>query len=329
MRKFLFSVVAAVFVFSSQGVHGDVSVYTTEVGFGDSLARQTFSTDITSSTYESLDFLPGLDPRSVSVDRVNNRVYYSYGNSIAVSNLDGSNKSLVIDTGFGVGDLKINPVNGKIYYYRSSGTSSIRGIYSVNTDGTGNTKILDNADLAGEPTITVNSVNNIEIDTENDRLYWTADDGGVAGRIGLNVASLTGGGVSQLWVGASRSDSIDKMAIDFDESMLYYSVGSTTNAVFRSTLSNAAIETLASGLGRPGAITVDLENDDLFFMIGGTMYQSELDGSGLLSKVISLSSLYSVSDMDYADLASASIPEPSSLWLIGLGALGMLRRRRC
>ena len=328
MRQIACTLIFAALLTCCQNANSDIAVYTTEAGFGDSLARQKFASDITSSTYESLDFLPGQDPRSVSIDRVNNKVYYSYGTSIAVSDLDGSNKSTVITTGFGVGDLKVNPVNGKIYYYRGSGIASERGIYSVNTDGTGNTKILNNADLAAFPTMTVNDVSNIEIDTDNGLLYWTADDGGVAGRIGLNVATLSGGGPSQLWVGTSRSDSIDKMAIDFEEAMLYYSVSSTTNAVFRSTLSNGGIETLASGIGRPGALTIDLENDDLFFMVGGTMYQSELDGTARISKLISSSSLYFVTDMDYVDLAAAAVPEPAATWLISLGVLVMFERRR-
>jgi hypothetical protein len=306
----------------------DVAIYFTEAGFGDSLSRQVFSSDITASTYEGLALHPGSDPRSVSVDRTNGKVYYSYGTTIAVTDLDGSNGSTVFSVGTGISELKYNPGDGKIYYAKTSGTLSERGIFSVNTDGTGNTKILDNADLATFPTITVNDVHNIEIDSDNGLIYWTADDGGVAGRIGLNVASLSGTGVSQLWAGTSRSDSISKMAIDFDESMLYYSVDCTTDAVFRSTLGNASIEMLASGLGRPYALTLDLDNDSLFFMVGGTMYQSGLDGSGLLSKLISTSSLYAVTDMDYSIISSSSIPEPASGVLAGFALVIVVSRRK-
>jgi len=169
--------------------------------------------------------------------------------------------------------------------------------------------------------VTVNDVYNLSIDTALGLLYWTADDGGVAGRIGLNVSSTSGGGISQLFVGTGSSDSINRMDIDFDAANVYYTVGGGTDEVRRSTLSGSGLTTLVSGLGGPSAIALDLTNDDMFFFVGGRIYQRELDGTAISSKLILGGGAFAASDMQV-------VPEPSALVLAGIGLFALLVGRK-
>ena len=227
-----------------------------------------------------------------------------------------------------VGDIEIDPVGGRIYY-STIFAAPHDAIYSAALDGSDVTLLHDATSLAGAGaavTITTRDVFNIEVNATLGLLYWTADDGGVAGRTGLNVSTLGSSGASQLWVAASRGDAISKMAIDFDSDTLYYSVGSTTNEVRRSALDNSAVTTLVSGVGRPGALAIDVAGDDLYFWVGDTLYEGTLDGSGLVSRTFVGSGLYNVTDLELGP--SSVVPLPPALVLFGggLAGLGALRR---
>ena len=236
-------------------------------------------------------------------------------------NLDGSSPTTLIPLSVTPGDIEVDPVGGKIYYSTLFAAPG-NGIYSANLDGSGITPIHTNASLAlamAPATVTVNDVFNLSIDSAAGLLYWTADDGGVAGRIGLNVSSTGGGGISQLFVGTGSSDSIDRMDIDFDAANVYYTVGGGTDAVRRSTLTGTGVTTLVSGLGRPGAIALDLVNDDMFFFVGGRIYQRELDGTAISDKLILGGGVFAASDMQVG-----VVPEPSALVLVGTGLFALV-----
>lgn len=300
------------------------SIYYSEVGFGDSVSRHEAIPTVAAGSNTTLISLPGgtRDPRGLAVDKVNGKIYYGDGLSIARMNLDGSSPTTIITLATAPGDIEVDPASGKIYYstlFAGAGN----GIYSANLDGSGVTTIQTNALLAAAlapATVTVNDVYNLSIDASSSLLYWTADDGGVAGRIGLNVSSLGGGGVSQLFVGTSRGDSIDRMDIDFGAGDVYYTVGSGTDEVRRSTLSGGGLTTLVSGIGRPGAIALDSINDEMFFFVGGRLYQRELDGTAISDKLILGGSLFAASDIQV-------VPEPATWILASAGLLGLLFMR--
>lgn len=308
-----------------------VDVYYSEIGFGDTVSHQEAVPTISLGSNTTLISLPGgtQDPRGIAVDNVNGKIYYGDGLSIARMNLDGSSPTTLIPLSSTPGDIEVDPVSGKIYYSTLfSGAGN--GIFSANLDGSGVTTIHTNASLAlalAPATVTVNDVFNLSIDSAAGQLYWTADDGGVAGRIGLNVSLIGGGGISQLFVGTGGSDSIDHMDIDFDAADVYYTVGGGTDAVRRSTLSGSGVTTLFSGLGRPSAIALDLTNDDMFFFVGGRMYQRDLDGTAISDKLILGGGVFAASDMQVV-----AIPESSAWVLAGTGlfalVLGMPLYRR-
>lgn len=304
-----------------------VGVYYSEIGFGDSVSRQDAVPTVALGSNTTLISLPGgaQDPRGIAVDIVNGKIYYGDGLSIARMNLDGSSPTTLITLTATPGDIEVDPVGGKIYYSTLFAAPG-NGIYSANLDGTGVTPIHTNASLAlalAPATVTVNDVYNLSINSAAGLLYWTADDGGVAGRIGLNVSSTGGGGVSQLFVGTGSSDSINRMDVDFAAGEVYYTVGGGTDAVRRSTLAGAGVTTLVSGIGGPSAIALDLVHDDMFFFVGGRIHQRELDGTAISSKLILGGGTFAASDMQVS-----LIPEPSAGVLVGMGLFALVLGRR-
>jgi hypothetical protein len=302
-----------------------VEVYYSEIGITDSINLQAAGPVVASGSNTTLISLPGgtRDPRGIAVDNVHGKIYYGDGLNIARMNLDGSSPTKLISLSSAPGDIEVDPIGGKIYYSTLFGAPG-NGIYSANLDGTGIAPIHTNTSLAlalAPATVTVNDVYNLSIDTAAGLLYWTADDGGVAGRIGLNVSSTLGSGISQLFVGTGSGDSINRMDMDFDASHVYYTVGGGTNAVRRSTLSGTGMTTLVSGLGTPSAIALDLTNDQMFFFVGGRIYQRELDGTAISSKLIAGGGGFAVSDMQV-------IPEPSTAVLAGMGLCALLLGKR-
>ena len=306
------------------------TVYYAETGFGDAIERQIITTTLAASTNENIVNLAGSDPRSVALDIDAGKIYYGFGTSIGRANLDGTSQETVISGLLGgINDIEIDTTTDTLYFNISSGTNADRSISRVNTDGTGLATVHTNLSLApnnGIDTFTVNTVNNISLDTDAGRLYWTSDNGANAGVIAMNSSTLAGGSVTRQFSGTNRADSIGKMDIDFDTSTVYYTVGSTTNEVRSSTLTGGSVTTLATGLGRPGAIGIDTTDDLMYFNVGDTLYEANLDGTGRTSVSVGSSSLYSISDIE---VDSRQIPEPVSLvlGLIGIGLTLSSRRR--
>lgn len=306
------------------------TVYYAKTGFGDSIERQIITTTLAASTNEDIVNLAGSDPWGVALDVDAGKIYYGFGTSIGRANLDGSSQETVISGLLGgINDIEIDTTTDTLYFNITSGTNADRSISRVNTDGTGLATVHTNLSLApnnGVDTFTVNEVNNISLDTDAGRLYWTSDDGAVAGRTALNSSTLTGGSVTRQFSATSRGDAINKMDIDFSTGTVYYTVGSTTQEVRSSTLTGGSVTTLASGLGSPAAIGIDTTDDLMVFSVGGTLYEANLEGTGRTDISVSGSSLYSISDIE---VDTRQIPEPMSLalGLIGMGITLSPRRR--
>ncbi|MEQ8234898.1 MAG: hypothetical protein RLW61_03560 [Gammaproteobacteria bacterium] len=303
-------------------------VYFTETGFGDTVSRVSPLPGVASAGLTTLATLPGLDPRGVAVDGTHGHVYHASGSSIVRTRLDGSDAMTILTAPAAIGDIEVDPANGKVYF-STIFSPPTDAIYSADLDGGSVTKLHDAASLAAAgalATITTRDVFNIKVDSDAGLLYWSADDGGVAGRTALNVTPVGGGGASQLWVAGSRADAITKMAIDFASDTLYYTVGSTTNEVRRASLDNSGMVSLVAGLGRPGALDIDISGGNLYFWIGATLYQGSLDGTGLSSQTFSGSSLYAVSDMALGPLTV--VPLPPALFALGAGFALLLRLRK-
>ena len=303
-------------------VFGATLVFT-EVGFGDTVTRR----NTVAGTQTDLAVHANLDPRPLAVDNVNRKIYYGFHTKLSRMNFDGSGKVdlITLAAGVNVSAIGLDTTNDKIYFATASGTNAARTISSANLDGTGVTKILDNASLAALPTVTVNTIANLDVNPLTGTIYWTADDGGVAGRIALNSATATGSGIVQHWAAASRGSAINDLEFDFDNNKLYYTVGSTAAEVRRSNFDNSSLETLVSGVGRPAALEIDLASDEMFFTVGDKLWQSDLEGAGLTSAQLGTSILYSVSELESLQV----VPEPSaSVAVLVIGSAAAIRRRR-
>lgn len=302
--------------------HADL-VFFVESGFGDTVS----SFDTTDDTSSTLSSHPQADPSSIALDHDNRRVYYSYGTTIASVGFDGSGREDILAAGTGISALEFDSSNGHLYFATTSGSLGERAIKRVGTDGSGLTTIHSHDSLSDDPFITTSEIHNLIVDGERSRLYWTADDGGVAGRVGLNFSTLTGSGVGQLWKATGRGDAIRKLDIDLDGEKLYYTVGSTTDEVRRSNLDNSSLETLVSDIGEPYAFDADFANERLNFVVGGTLYQGDLDGSDLESYTLGTNSNFAVRDIK---VSATAIPEPAtaSVLLVSGGCVLIWRRRR-
>ncbi len=317
----------ALFILSTQtATVNAVSVYYSEVGFGDSVNRQEADPTVATGSHTTLITLPGgtQDPRGIAVDTLNGKIYYGDGRSIARMNLDGSSPTTIIPLSFTPGDIEVDPIGGKIYYSTLFAAPAGNGIFSANLDGTGITTIHTNASLMSAmapATVTVNDVFNLSIDTSAGLLYWTADNGANAGMIGLNVSSIGGGGVSQLFVAAN----LGRLDLDFDGALAYYTVLGGIDEVRRSTLTGGGVTTLVTGIGGPSGIALDLTNEEMYFFVGGRIHQRDLNGTAIASKLITGGGGFAVSDIQVV------VPEPSTPVFVGIGLFAWflnLRHRR-
>jgi hypothetical protein len=325
-HRCLFSLVACALL--STGTHRAqaVDIYYSEIGVGDTVNHLAATPTVASGSNLTLISLPGgtRDPRGIAVDPVNGKIYYGDGLSIAQMNLDGTSPTTLIPLSSAPGDIEVDPVAGKIYF-STLFSPSTNGIFSANLDGTSITPIHTNASLAlamAPTTVTVNDVFNLSVDPSAGLLYWTADDGSVAGKIGLNISSTGGAGISQLFVGTGAADSIDHMDIDFEAANVYYTVSGGTDGIRRSTLHGAGVTTLVSGIGRPSALALDLTNDEMFFFVGGRIYQRDLLGTAVSDRLILGGGSFAASDMQVV------VPEPQSFVMVGFLVLTLVRYAR-
>jgi Low-density lipoprotein receptor repeat class B. len=111
------------------------------------------------------------DPVGVAIDPVRGKVYGNFLHSLAWADLDGSELDFLylLDVGSGIA---IDPVGQVVFFASDSGNCddySGCGIYRVNTDGTGMSQVVS----LSYP------VRGLALDTENDKIYWTAWNQGI------------------------------------------------------------------------------------------------------------------------------------------------------
>lgn len=224
-----------------------------------------------------------------------------------------------------------------------------RGIYRVNTDGTGLEHLVTPAgdpegialdvgagkmywaetlpvprimrsDLDGsdiEPVLNVGEVGPIglALDTLNGHIYWTNVETN-----GLHRANLDGSEATQiLQIGSSPIG----LALDIAGGSLYWT-DNTDDVVRRSNLDGTGIETLVSGLYNPLGIALDQLAGKIYWADHAAfkIQRANLNGSGV-EDVLTFTD-----QSPHHIVLDVPIPEPATGLLLTFGSLGLMMRKR-
>jgi PKD repeat protein len=171
---------------------------------------------------------------------IENKIYWCEPDGINFANLDGSNPKVFLSMpGEYPQDLVFDHINNQIYFTNNMNTES-GGIWKVNIDATGLTEIIPSVWGAA-----------IEIDPENNRLYFYVGDEG------MYISDLEGNNVALF-----DSSNADKwcwgMAIDKEGGKIYYPNRSNMS-IMRANLDGTNIETFIPTIAdiNPNAMTID------------------------------------------------------------------------
>jgi DNA-binding beta-propeller fold protein YncE len=259
-------------------------------------------------------------PAGIVVDGDNGKVYFTDNHTdvatIQRMNLDGSNLEDVVTNNQAVA-IALDRYAEKIYFTTTDGTGDDYSVKRANTDGT-NVETLY-VSITGTP-------RGVALDTRNGKVYFTDNHIGVAK---IQRMNLDGSGLEDVMTGV-RAVSI---ILDVDNGKMYY----TTNddwSVKRANMDGTNVESLhVSDTGTPSGITLDLNDDNVYFTDGHltveTIWRMNLDGSELeavLTGVRAVSIGTEPPTPTAIALSSIMIgsPLPVSVWLLVLAvALGL------
>jgi DNA-binding beta-propeller fold protein YncE len=123
--------------------------------------------DLDGSDKEDIVSIDGGGIRAVAIDETNSKLYFYdvQNNSLYKANLDGSNKSVIIEGYYGYA-IAVDEKNSKIYFDAQTDDESISALYYANLDGTSPTLVDD----------TQSRIYGIAIDTDNSKVYWSGRD---------------------------------------------------------------------------------------------------------------------------------------------------------
>lgn len=124
---------------------------------------------------------------ATTVEPFGQRVYWSGENRIYRMNFDGTNPEVVVDVGYLVFDMAVDPGAGKLYWlqdpYSGDAEPAEDRILRANLDGTEVESVISVGDHD-------DSIRDMAIDTLNGHLYWTSLSPHVIRRSGLDGSGI-------------------------------------------------------------------------------------------------------------------------------------------
>ncbi|MCU0443781.1 MAG: DUF5050 domain-containing protein [Microscillaceae bacterium] len=253
----------------------------------------------------------GETPFGITLDKINNKIYWVDFVKIQKADLAGTNVQTVINRILTPVVIDLDLEDNKIY----NCTLGFNKIQRVNLDGTnpedlvtglGNNNVMK-LDLLSDTkkiywTITNGTVGKIQranlngsdvkdvvinlkdprgmgIDVDGNKIYW-AD----FGLKKIQRANLDGTGVQDL-VTANLDNPIS-IALDIPNQKLYWTdlgVGNNTGKIQRANLNGTGVQTLVSGVPFPGGLKLDLSAGKMYWVEnnGSIIRRANLDGSGI------------------------------------------------
>jgi hypothetical protein len=267
------------------------------------------SMDGTSMSETLLDSRDGLvEPRGLGLDVDDNKMYWADAGTgqIRRANLDGLDiQTLVTGLPF-VADLELDVGAGKMYW-AETGSRSIR---CANLDGSSPAVLFPGQTAPYY----------LELDIPGGMMYW-----GEGSNTKIFRGRMDGTGLVEEFVtGLNR---VRDIGLDLANNMIYWNERDL-HQVKRMEIGGGASETLFTDLnaGKPHGMALDLDDDMIYWTTTGSdsIMRSNMDGSG------DAELLYMSPGAPW-DIELAFIPEPSTMTLAGVAAVGMLtakRRRR-
>ena len=250
-------------------------------------------------------------PYGIAVDMVNEHIYVTATGvtgpgTVRRANLDGTGLTTLTTTP--TNTRQIDLFGGRMYW-ASEGTSGPTddANYQANLDGTGKgTLVTDLYNPRG-----------LEIDPINEVVYFDTFDLNPYGRAIMRVG-LDGSNLEEL---VTNENDLWGLGLDIENGKMYWSDGGA-HRVRRANLDGTDVETFLADI-IPGDIAVDPV--DGYVYIGGPngLTRTDLDGGNL-------ELFFAGQRMTNIWLQKSAVPEPSSVILCGVTALGLvaLRRRR-
>jgi len=255
----------------------------------------------------------------LAVDGTNGYIYYldssAHDSTLGRVRQDGSNPTTLVDSGlYTPGGIDLDVVNNHIYWTDSGGSSNPT-VKRANLDGSDVQTLLERYDGITD------NVFGIALDTSGNHMY-------LGGQHRILRTDLTGG--NRVILVSGIYDVVSDVVLDLDAGHIYWGqwdrFGDTDEGIWRADLDgNNLIKVFDSP--RPYGLALDGTRIYWTDVDLGSVLSGELDGTDW--QVISTGHSW---PWGLEITSTASIPEPSTLLLLSLGAAGLFgygwRRRK-
>ena len=251
--------------------------------------------------------------RGVALDTTADKIYWAdYGSDkIQRANLDGSEVEDLVTTGIlGPRGLALDSENGKMYW-SDKDTDKIQ---RANLDGT-NIEDLVTTGLKYPYTV--------RLDVRAEKVYWVDRH-----TRKIQRANLDGTQVEDLVTLSPPHEYITNgFALDTAHDKMYFNLHSAThNSIMSASLSGENVQTVLSGIGFPQGLALDLAAGQMYFAENdearntSTITRANLDGSD--AEPLATQGHYASVRLIALDFTP--VPEPSTVIMLAMGALGLL-----
>jgi hypothetical protein len=244
----------------------------------------------------------------VAVDNATGSVYWAgNGGTVWSANFNGTNAHLLVSTGSQI--VWNMAIDGGKLFFNSQG-NSVRGVGRVNLDGSGLTRIGDNADGEG-----------LTVDHASGKVIYQHFGFGSEPYGTIKTVAGNGSSSPSLLANQPNLGFVPGLFVDNFQNQLYFAVPNA-NAIYRSNLDGSSLQRIAqvSGVGFY-SIYVDSPNNTIYWGSRGDGFigRMDLDGSNRRVLTVTSSSFYALTVYSEPVIAT---PAPPSFVMCGL-ALGM------